>query len=48
MYLNEKYRQHLDKHNNKIMLRIRMLYYVHNEILGDLRKQISKPGVSHT
>ena len=48
MYLNEKYRQHLDKHSNKIVLRIRMLYYIHNEILGDIRKQISRPGISHT
>ena len=47
-FLNEKYRQHLDKHNNKLLLRIRMLYYIHNEILGEHRKQLSRPGISHT
>jgi chromodomain-helicase-DNA-binding protein 7 len=46
MYLNEKYRQHLDKHSNKLLLRVRMLYYIHNEILGDHLKQIKKPGAT--
>ena len=45
MYLNEKYRHHLDKHSNKILLRVRMLYYIQQEILGDHLKQITKPGI---
>jgi chromodomain-helicase-DNA-binding protein 7 len=46
MYLNEKYRQHLDKHSNKLLLRVRMLYYIQQEILGDHLKTINKPGVT--
>ncbi len=46
IYLNEKYRQHLDKHSNKILLRVRMLYYVQQEILGDHLKQVKRPGIT--
>jgi hypothetical protein len=43
MYLNEKYRTHLDKHSNRILLRIRMLFYLQQEVLGDLLRQINLP-----
>ena len=45
MYLNENYRKHLDRHNNKILLRIRMLYYVHHEILEENIDQINTAGI---
>ena len=35
MFLDKSYRRHLDRHNNKYLLRIRMLYYIHQEILGE-------------
>jgi chromodomain-helicase-DNA-binding protein 9 len=38
------YRKHLDRHNNKILLRIRMLYYIHHEILSDHVSEINTPG----
>ena len=37
--LDKSYRKHLDKQNNKLLLRIRMLYYIHYEILGSVRKK---------
>ena len=32
--LDKNYRKHLDRHNNKILLRIKMLSVIQNEILG--------------
>ena len=42
MFLDKSYRKHLDRHNNKLLLRVRMLYYIHQEILGEFKKQINK------
>ena len=42
MFLDKSYRKHLDRHNNKLLLRIRMLFYIHNEILGEYKSQINK------
>ena len=41
-FLEKSYRKHLDRHNNKLLLRIRMLFYIHNEILGEHKAQINK------
>ena len=43
-YLDKSYRKHLDRHNNKILLRIRMLYYIRHEVLADYINQINTPG----
>ena len=43
--LDKSYRKHLDRHNNKILLRIRLLYYVHHEILGNVIDLINKDEV---
>ena len=42
MFLDKSYRKHLDRHNNKLLLRIRMLFYIHSEILGEFQKKINK------
>ena len=42
MCLDKSYRKHLDRHNNKLLLRIRMLFYIHSEILGEFQKKINK------
>ena len=42
MFLDKNYRKHLDRHNNKLLLRVRMLYYIHQEILGEFKTQINK------
>ena len=42
MFLDKSYRKHLDRHNNKLLLRVRMLFYIHNEILGEYKAQINK------
>merc|ERR1712226_60060 len=43
--LDKGYRKHLDRHNNKILLRIRLLYYVQHEILGNVLDVINKDEV---
>lgn len=43
MFLDKSYRRHLDRHNNKYLLRIRMLYYIQHEILGDHLEAINLP-----
>ena len=43
MFLDKSYRRHLDRHNNKYLLRIRMLYYIQTEILGEYLDQINLP-----
>ena len=43
MFLDKSYRKHLDRHNNKYLLRIRMLYYIQHEILGEHLEQINIP-----
>jgi chromodomain-helicase-DNA-binding protein 7 len=44
--LDKSYRKHLDRHNNKILLRIRLLYYVQHEILSNVIDVINKDQVS--
>ena len=41
-FLDKSYRKHLDRHNNKLLLRVRMLFYIHYEILGEYKSQINK------
>ncbi len=44
-HLEKGYRRHLDRHSNKILLRIRMLYYIHHEILSEHVSMIRRAGV---
>ena len=44
MYLDKGYRKHLDRHGTKLLLRIRMLYYIQHDILAAHMKDIAKPG----
>ena len=46
MHLDKSYRKHLDRHNNKILLRTRMLYYIQHEILAPHVDAIYKPGTT--
>ena len=32
--LDKNYRKHLDRHNNKILLRVKLLHTIANDILG--------------
>nr|XP_040572938.1 uncharacterized protein LOC121121997 isoform X2 [Lepeophtheirus salmonis] len=45
-FLDKSYRKHLDRNSNKVLLRVRMLYYLRVEVLGDHIKQIGTPGCS--
>ncbi|QQP37777.1 Uncharacterized protein FKW44_018168, partial [Caligus rogercresseyi] len=45
-FLDKSYRKHLDRNSNKVLLRVRMLYYLQMEVLGDYLKQIGTPGCS--
>merc|ERR1711902_31256 len=42
--LNRGFRRHLDRHNNKILLRLRLLFYVSHEILGPHAVEVNTPG----
>ena len=42
-FLDKSYRRHLERHSNKYLLRIRMLYYIQHEILGDHLDKIDVP-----
>ena len=44
LHLDKGYRRHLDRHGTKLILRIRMLYYIQHDILVDYLKQIKTPG----
>jgi len=44
LYLDKNYRKHLDRHGTKLLLRIRMLYYMQNDILADVMEQINTLG----
>ncbi|RWS09516.1 Kismet-like protein [Dinothrombium tinctorium] len=37
---DEQYRKHLNRHANKILLRVRLLFYLKHEIIGDLYEQV--------
>ncbi|GAB0094499.1 chromodomain-helicase-DNA-binding protein 7 isoform X1 [Sergentomyia squamirostris] len=41
VYLESSYRKHLSRHANKVLLRVRMLYYIKHEIIGDFVQQIN-------
>ncbi|XP_055681908.1 uncharacterized protein LOC129789277 isoform X4 [Lutzomyia longipalpis] len=41
IFLESSYRKHLSRHANKVLLRVRMLYYIKHEIIGDLVQQIN-------
>ncbi|KAG8284248.1 choline dehydrogenase 7, partial [Homalodisca vitripennis] len=41
IFLESNYRKHLARHANKVLFRVRMLYYIKHEILGDLVHHIS-------
>ncbi|KAL1425709.1 hypothetical protein MTO96_018879 [Rhipicephalus appendiculatus] len=37
---DDGYRKHLHRHANKVLLRVRLLYYLKHEIIGDLHQQV--------
>jgi chromodomain-helicase-DNA-binding protein 7 len=39
--LDSGYRRHVTRHANKVLLRIRMLYYIKQEIIRDLESQVT-------
>ena len=41
--LDKNYRKHLDRNNNRILLRIRMLYFIQYEILGGVLDKLKNP-----
>ena len=40
--LDKSYRKHLDRHHNKLLLRTRLLYHVHHEILSPQLELVRK------
>ena len=40
VYLDRSYHRHLNRHSNKVLLRVRMLFYVQTEIIGELAGKI--------
>ena len=45
-HLDKSYRKHLDKQVNKLLLRIRMLFYINYEILDGIRDKCRDPTVN--
>nr|CAD7406195.1 unnamed protein product [Timema poppensis] len=41
IFLENNYKKHLSRHANKVLLRVRMLYYIKHEIMGDLAQHIA-------
>lgn len=41
VYLDQGYSRHLTRHSNKVLLRVRLLFYIKQEIIGDFAKQVS-------
>ncbi|XP_047544601.1 chromodomain-helicase-DNA-binding protein 7 isoform X1 [Vanessa atalanta] len=39
-YLESSYKKHLFRHANKVLLRVRMMYYIKHEVIGDYAIQI--------
>ncbi|XP_067128566.1 LOW QUALITY PROTEIN: chromodomain-helicase-DNA-binding protein 7-like [Centruroides vittatus] len=37
---DETYKRHLQRHSNKVLLRVRLLYYLKHEVIGDLHDQV--------
>lgn len=42
VYLDQGYSRHLTRHSNKVLLRVRLLFYIKQEIIGDFAKQIDE------
>ena len=42
-HLEKNYRKHLDRHNNKILLRVKMMYYIQFDILGPYAQELRNP-----
>ncbi|XP_022820443.1 chromodomain-helicase-DNA-binding protein 7 isoform X2 [Spodoptera litura] len=40
LYLENSYKKHLFRHANKVLLRVRMMYYIKHEVIGDYATQI--------
>lgn len=40
VYLDQGYSRHLTRHANKVLLRVRLLFYIRQEIIGDLAEQV--------
>ena len=43
VHLEKNYRKHLDRHNNKILLRIKMLHYIQHDICGQYADKLKNP-----
>lgn len=39
-YLDQGYSRHLTRHANKVLLRVRLLFYIKQEIIGELASQV--------
>ncbi|XP_071959040.1 chromodomain-helicase-DNA-binding protein 8-like [Antedon mediterranea] len=44
---DQGYKNHLKRHCNKVLLRVRLLYYLKQEVIGDLNDQISGNTPAH-
>ena len=42
IHLDQGYSRHLTRHANKVLLRVRLLFYIKQEIVGDLAEQVSR------
>ena len=42
-HLEKNYRKHLDRHNNKVLLRVKMLYFIQHDILGTCAEKLRNP-----
>ncbi|XP_052817121.1 chromodomain-helicase-DNA-binding protein 8-like isoform X4 [Mya arenaria] len=42
IYNKNAYKRHIGRHSNKVLLRVRTLYYLKHELLGDVVEQIDK------
>ncbi|XP_042238022.1 chromodomain-helicase-DNA-binding protein 7-like isoform X2 [Homarus americanus] len=42
VYLDQGYSRHLTRHSNKVLLRVRLLFYIKQEIIGDHYMQIDE------
>lgn len=47
-FLDSGYRRHVTRHANKVLLRMRMLYYIKQEIIRDLEAQVRVRPLSHS
>lgn len=41
VHLDQAYSRHLTRHANKVLLRVRLLFYIKQEIIGDLAEQVN-------